>query len=221
MDNLDIIILAAVTAFILARLWFVLGRRNDDERERPNPFAAPPQGDDEEDVVLLPKPEAAQGSSALTLRGHSVYSLAGALDKIKEKDPFFDEKQFLQGSKAAFTMIVEAFAHNDLAPAARWLAPPVRESFQKAITARQAAGKVLEGHVERVAEAEVAAARLEDSWAYLTVQFTSIQANITRNAEGQIIAGAPGQTEEIHDTWVFARDLKADDPNWQLVETRS
>ena len=220
MDNLDIIILAAVTAFILARLWFVLGRRNDDEQERPNPFAAP-SDEDEENVVVLPKPEAAQGSSALTLGGHSVYSLAGTLDKIKEKDPFFDEKQFLQGSKTAFTMIVEAFAHNDLAPVARWLAPPVRESFQKAIMTRQTAGEVLEGHVERVSEAEVAAARLEDSWAYLTVQFTSIQANITRNAEGQIIAGAPGQTEEIHDTWVLARDLKADDPNWQLVETRS
>jgi predicted lipid-binding transport protein (Tim44 family) len=222
MNNLDIIILAAVAAFVLGRLWLVLGRRNDDERERPNPFVSSlPPGKDEESVMVMPKRSPEAESPTLTPEGHAATSLAGALDRIRDMDPSFDEKPFLQGAKTAFTIIVEAFAKGDLSPVVLWLSPSVRGGFEKAIAARAAAGESLEAHVERVAEAEVSGARLEGSRAYLTVDFISHQTNIVSNASGQILSGTPGQTEEIRDTWVFTRDLKAEDPNWLLDETRS
>ncbi|MDD5585823.1 MAG: Tim44/TimA family putative adaptor protein [Alphaproteobacteria bacterium] len=222
MNNLDIILLAAIAAFILGRLWLVLGRRNDDEPERPNPFAASLPGEkDEEDVMVLPKSVPGTEPPVITPEGHAVASLAGALDLIRETDPAFDEKTFLQGAKTAFTIIVETFAKGDLSPVSAWLAPSVRESFEKAVAARKEAGETLEAHIERIADADIARARLEDSRAFLTVDFTSHQTNVVRNAAGQIVLGAPGQTEEIRDTWTFARDLKSDDPNWQLVETQA
>ena len=59
------------------------------------------------------------------------------------------------------------------------------------------------------------------SIAQVTVRFESEQTNVTRNAEGQPIDGAPNQVETIIDLWTFERDMAIDDPNWRLVETEA
>ena len=48
--SMDILIYAVLAIIILARLWMVFGRRNEEDRERPNPFitpSAPPTIDDD------------------------------------------------------------------------------------------------------------------------------------------------------------------------------
>jgi predicted lipid-binding transport protein (Tim44 family) len=222
MDYLDIIVFAALAVFIFARLWAVLGRRNEDEPQKSNPFTAHvPVVRDEEDVMVLPDRARSPETPVITAAGHALTSLAGVLDQIKGLDPFFDEKQFLQGAKTAFSLIVEGFARGDLSATARWLAPSVLDSFQKAVAARQDAGHVFEGKVERIADAEISAAKLDGSRALLTVTFVSVQANVLRDGHGQVLSGTPGQAEEIRDAWGFSRDLQSTDPNWILVETRS
>lgn len=222
MDYLDILVFAAMAVFVLARLWSVLGRRDDNETQRQNPFAAPlSHAQDEEDVVVMPEGARAQEGRALLTHKVAPTSLAGVLDQIKTLDPTFDEKQFIQGAKAAFTRILEGFAKGDLSSIAKWLAPTVLDSFQGAITARREAGQTLESRLDRIAEADISAARLEDSKAFLTVDFTSHQINVTRNAQGNVIDGKPDHAEEIRDVWIFSRDIKSNDPNWLLVETRS
>lgn len=39
----DIVVFAAVAAFLAYRLYSVLGEKNDNEREQPNPFVLPPR----------------------------------------------------------------------------------------------------------------------------------------------------------------------------------
>lgn len=219
MDYLDIIFFAVITVFVLARLWSVLGRRNDDEAQRRNPFVVPPPQED--DVLVLPDKTRTPESPAVIAHGYAPTSLAGMLDQMKTIDATFDEKQFLQGAKTAFTRIVEGFALGDLSSIERWLAPPVLQSFRRAVAARQAAGHVLESRLDRIADADISSANLDDTRAELTVTFVSHQINVTRDAQGAIVAGQPDQPEEIRDVWVFARDLKSGDPNWTLVETRS
>jgi len=221
MHYLDIIIFAAVAVFLFVRLWSVLGQRDDDERQRPNPFVSPPQTHDDEDVMVLPDRAKALPSPQITAEGHAAASLAGVMDQIRTLDPSFDEKVFLQGARAAFTRVVEAFAQGDLSRVARILAPSVHDGFQQAIEARRTAGETLESRVDRVTGADVVKARLEGSRAILTVEFVSNQINITRDAKGNVISGTPGKAEEIRDMWVFARDMKSPDPNWQLIETQS
>lgn len=222
MAYLDIILFAAIAAFVLGRLWLVLGRRNEDDPQRPNPFATPaPQQQDEEGVTLhaakaraLPAP-----AEGLTPGGHAPASLAGALDQIRALDTTFDEKQFLQGAKTAFRMIVEDFAKGDLGHVAGFIAPAVLEPFQQSVAERRAKGHTLENRLDRITESEVSAARVEGSRALITVDFTSLQMNVTRDRHGAILDGSPDRVEEVHDRWVFARDTKSPDPNWQLVET--
>jgi predicted lipid-binding transport protein (Tim44 family) len=170
--------------------------------------------------MVLPERQITPEALAITAAGHAPASLAGVLDQIKEADPSFDEKLFLQGAKEAFARIVEGFAKGDLSRIGHWLAPPVLESFYRAIDDRKAKGQTLESRLDSISEADIAAARLDGSQAALTVTFVSAQTNVTRDAQGAVVAGAEDRPEEIRDVWVFARDLKEADPNWILVETR-
>jgi predicted lipid-binding transport protein (Tim44 family) len=220
--SLDIIIYAVIAIIILARLWTVLGNRNENDRERPNPFSTPPVPpagtEDEKFATSATRP---QIPGLLRPVQAAPASLAGGLEQIKALDPSFDEKQFLQGARTAFASIVEAFSKGDLAPCASFLGPDVTTRFHAAIEARREAGQVMETKIQRVKDAETAAAKTDGTRAIITVRFVSDQENVLRDSFGKVIGGAEGKAGEVVDLWTFARDTKSPDPNWQLVETRS
>jgi predicted lipid-binding transport protein (Tim44 family) len=143
------------------------------------------------------------------------------LAHIKEADPAFDEKQFLQGARAAFTMILGDFAKGDLADSARLLGPAVLPQFRAAIDARRAAAETMEHKLVAIREAECVAAKFDNGTANVTVRFVSEQESALRDAHGTIIGGSGDKVEEITDLWTFARNAKSADPNWILVETKS
>ncbi len=228
MEYMEIIIYAAIAAFVLARLWSVFGQRGDDEPQRPNPFAQhpgqkPEDSDGDDDVVVLSdgaKSAAASGQPpALTAGGHASSSLAGILDQIKSKDAAFDEKKFLQGAKAAFAMIVESFAKGDMPRIEKLLAPAVLKRFALAVEDRNNEGRKQQCLVASVSSADIIRARLDGNTAFVTVDFVSNQSNATFDANGKRISGDPNLIEEIRDVWTFCRDLSSSNPNWQLAET--
>ena len=229
--EIDTIIYAVVAILVFAKLWSVLGQKNEgdpDNGSRPNPFAAPSarkQAVDDEDAPL-PSTNA-EGTAMVEhpplLRPMRVApeSVAGGHEQIKELDPGFDEKAFLQGAKSAFTLIVGEFASGDMSRSATMLGPHVKPAFDAAIKSRQGAGQSAQCKINRIREAETVRAKLEGTTATIVVRFVSEQENILRDTHGTIIHGQEGKTEEITDIWTFARDLKASDPNWILVETTS
>lgn len=222
MQHLDIIIFAIVAVVIALRLRSVLGQRHEDEPRRPNPFGVPKAGKEEDDegFMLSPKHEAALPPQALPPPPVlAPESLSGALTLIKQRDPAFDEKSFLQGARSAFTLIVGAFARGDLETLRKYLGPDVYDAFSRAVQTRQAAGQRLETNILTIKEAEVARARLTGDVARLTVRFVSEQTNVTYDTQGQVVEGSAAQREQIEDVWSFARNLKQADPNWLLVET--
>jgi predicted lipid-binding transport protein (Tim44 family) len=218
----DLIIYAIIAVLILAKLWSVLGQRNTEDRERPNPFAAPPPmapgpnlspvagSQPQAEVPLLLKPPV-----------HAPASLAGGLAQVKESDPAFDEKQFLQTARTAFTLILRDFAKGDLSESTKLLGPTVLPHFRKAIEERVAASETMEHKLHAIREAECVSAKIEDNRAIIAVRFVSEQESTLRDSAGNIIGGSEGKLEEITDIWTFARDAKPTDPTWILVETRS
>ena len=218
----DIIIYAVIALVVLARLWSVLGQKNGEDRERPNPFAAPPPAtpDSERDNAHAGQP-AAEVPLLLRPAQPAPASLAGGLAAIKDNDPAFDEKQFLQGARAAFTRILGDFAAGDLTESMRLLGPTVLPHFRAAIEARRAAGETMEHKLVAIRVAECCAAALDSAEARITVRFISEQESAVRDAGGKIVSGSDGKVEEITDLWTFARDIKSADPNWILVETKS
>jgi predicted lipid-binding transport protein (Tim44 family) len=220
MAHADIIIYGVIAVVLLVRLWAVLGRRNEEDRQRrPNPFAAPAPGpaDDDSGAIVRQQPRGNM-STPLTPILIAPLSLAGGLEQIKQIDTSFDEKQFLQDAKGTFSSVVGAFAKGDLSNVKDQLGAAVLPHFAAAINVRQKAGETLENKVNRVREAEVTAARVESNRAVIAVRFVSEQENILRDAAGNILSGAAGKPEEITDLWTFARDSKT---GWQVIETKS
>ncbi|WP_448192146.1 Tim44/TimA family putative adaptor protein [Azospirillum sp. sgz301742] len=212
---IEIVIFAMIAAFLVYRLRSVLGRRTGEERPRPNPFTPPNARPDN----VVPMPSRAQAEASFA--PDEPVSLAAALAQIHTADPNFDEKNFLQGARGAFQMIVEAFARGDTAALRPLLSDDVYDSFVQAIRHRQSVGETLETRIDRIRDADVIEARLSGNDAVITVKFVSDQINLVRNAQGEIIDGDPKQPIEGVDIWTFRRNIRARDPNWSLVETRT
>jgi predicted lipid-binding transport protein (Tim44 family) len=142
------------------------------------------------------------------------------LAAIAAADPSFDEKTFLNGAKAAFGMIVEAYARGDLDTLRPLLSDEVFANFSDAVAARKKAGETLETRIERMSDADIVEADLDGSTAVITVRFATEQTNVTRDAAGTVLDGDPAKPEEVVDLWSFARNTRSRDPNWTLIETR-
>ncbi|MER2519222.1 MAG: Tim44/TimA family putative adaptor protein [Bdellovibrionales bacterium] len=224
----DILIYAIIAIVIFARLWSLLGQKNSDEPERPNPFASRPtqnSADDDEETFARPlaNNSATTQPNALPAPRAAPDSLAGGLEKIRELDTTFDEKKFLQGARAAFLMIVEDYLKGDLSRSERLLSPSIRSNFQAAIDARKAQNEIVENKSLKLKDAECVVAKVEDKIAKITVRFVSAQDNRIYRASEPIDSqpDSNSQIEEITDLWTFTRDTSSQDPNWALSETRS
>ena len=61
--------------------------------------------------------------------------------------------------------------------------------------------------------------KVENRLARISVRFDADIAAVTRDQDGNLVAGSLSDAVETHDIWTFARKLRSDDPNWKLVET--
>ena len=217
---LDILFFAMVAAFIAFRLRGVLGRKTGSERPRVDPISqrAATRGGDN----VVPMPERAVPGPVTDeparVDAPPDPARSGVAD-IRRADPRFDPDHFLQGARAAFAMIVEAYAKGDKAALRPLLANEVFAQFAGAIDARETAGHSLTTELVATRSAELAAAAMVGSRARLTVRFTSEQINVTRDMSGDVVEGDPRHIETVIDFWTFERDTRSRDPNWQLVET--
>ncbi len=214
---IDILIFALIAGFLIFRLRSVLGRRTGHEQQRPTPYTQRDQRPESrvpDNVVALPE-------RSRTLEDAAGGDLGSELTQIKIADPSFDEGTFAQGAQMAFGMIVEAYAAGDTTSLRPLLSDDLYDGFSEAIRTRLAEGEVLETRIERILSADIIEANLDGRTAFVTVKFVSRQVIVTRDEEGEVVDGDPDQTQEITDIWTFARNTRATDPNWLLVETRS
>lgn len=209
---IDIIFFAAVAAFLVLRLRSVLGRRTG--HERPPPELAAPTRDSGDNVVELPRRNGDIGMAAVA----GTPQEAGLLS-IRQADPGFAPASFLEGARAAFAMIVGAYAQGDKAALRPLLSDQVFANFSAAIDARRAAGETLETEVIHIRKAEIVEARMDGRNAVVTVRFASDQVNVVSDSQGRVVEGDPNRVAPVTDVWTFARNTQSRDPNWQLVET--
>lgn len=215
----DIILFGMVAVFLILRLRSVLGRRTGQERRPTDIFRREPaeaRADAADRVVDLPTRAPQVEAPPVVLK-----EADSGLAELKAVDPGFDAAQFLAGARGAFEMVVAAFAAGEKDKLRTLLSNEVFDNFAGAIDARAEKGETLETKLAAIRAAEIAEAEMRGQTAFVTVKFTSEQSNVTRDAEGRIVDGVPGQSEDVVDLWTFARNTRARDPNWTLVETKS
>ncbi len=226
------IIFLALAVFIFLRLRSVLGQRTGRERPPYDPYSArdavrPSTNDN---VVTLPgrgadapqkpaePPVSAERWKGIAEEGSAV---ASGLDAIAREDKSFDGKPFVAGARAAYEMIVTAYAEGDRRSLKNLLSRDVYDGFEAAIRERENKGETVESRFVSIDKSDITGAETRGRTAQVTVRFVSQLISVTRDRNGAVIEGSPDKVTDVTDVWTFARDVSSRDPNWKLVATEA
>ena len=153
------------------------------------------------------------GSNEITSSGDT------PLEVIRKSDPSFDPATFLAGAKAAYEVVLLAYASADIRTLKRLVGPEVLDIFEQAIAGRRDREETLQLTFIGMREATVVSVLEEDATAEISVRFVSNVFIVTRSANNAIVSGDPQQIIEVIDTWTFASDIQSRKRNWMLIAT--
>jgi len=190
-EYIDIILLAMIAGFIFLRLRGILGKRTGFEGK------APPQFEEILKNVQLDK-------------------------NLKERQSFDEKakKEFISGAKIAYETIITDFSDNDnkITTSKPLLSNKIFDQFNDALKERSAKGHYAEITFIGVNSAIIKEHKKNNNILQVTVDFVGEVITCIRDKEKKIISGNPEKIKKIYDTWVFSRDMKSTNPNWQLVD---
>lgn len=196
MSALLLIILTVLAAVILFQLYAVLGRRvgrgpEDAARRAVGAIDAPAQG------VLAPVEPGAPATGVAAVRA---------------QDPSFNVAHFTNGARAAYQMIVSAFAAGDRAALRPLLGPEIMAGFDAAISEREAAGRTETVEFLQTPRADFEGVTVVGDTAKAEVRFLAEFRSRVTGPEGEAVDDR--RTAEM---WTFERNLKSRNPNWTLI----
>jgi len=225
------IILLAIAVLIFLKLRSVLGQRTGREQPPYDPYSAPDAVRNSPSDKVIPLPQrtsepATPAESNESPDRHAGFATLGSpvargLDAISAADKNFDVKQFIAGARAAYEMIVTAYAVGDRRALKNLLAREVYDGFESVIREREARGETVETRFVSIDTTEITNAELRGKMAQLTLRFVSQLVSVTRDRNGNVIDGSADTVTSVTDVWTFAREVTSRDPNWNLVATEA
>ncbi|MBD1159297.1 Tim44 domain-containing protein [Pelagibacterales bacterium SAG-MED19] len=190
-EYIDIILLAMIAGFIFLRLRGILGKRSGFEGKAPPQF---------QEILKNVQPET----------------------KIKQSDKFDEEaqKEFLKGATIAYETIITDFSDDDnkLLKSKPLLSKKIQDQFNEALKERNKRGHFAEITFIGVNSADIKEHKKNNSILQVTVAFVAEVITCIKDKDKKIISGSPDKIKKIYDTWVFSRDTRSNNPNWQLVD---
>ncbi len=190
-EYIDIILLAMIAGFIFLRLRGILGKRTGFEGKPPPQF---------EEILKNIDPQV----------------------KNKQRENFDEnaQKDFLKGAKIAYETIITDFSDDDnkLTKCKSLLSKQIHDQFNQALKERSDRGHFAEITFIGINSADIKEHKKKDSILKVTVDFVAEVITCIKDKDKKIISGSPDKIKKIYDTWVFSRDTKSKNPNWQLVD---
>ena len=190
-EYIDIILLAMIAGFVFLRLRGILGKRTGFEGKPPPQF---------EEILKNIDPKVQTQSK----------------EKFDEKA----QKEFLEGAKIAYETIITDFSDNDnkLIKSKPLLSKKIQDQFNQALIERNSKGHFAEITFIGVNSADIKEHKKTNNILNVTVNFVAEVITCIKDSNKKIISGDPEKIKKIYDTWVFSRDTRSNNPNWQLVE---
>ena len=190
-EYIDIILLAMIAGFIFLRLRGILGRRSGFDGKSPHEF-----------------------QEVLKKMNNDV--------KIKHNETFDEaaKQEFLKGAKIAYETIITDFSDDDnkLTKSRPLLSKKIHDQFNDALKERADRGHFAEITFIGLDSAKIKEHKKLDNILKVTVDFVAEVITCIRDKDKKIVSGNPEKIKKIYDTWVFSRDVKSNNPNWQLVD---
>ena len=201
---LDIIILGLLAIFLGFRLKGLLGDRSGYSGDLKNPDA-------------VNKEERIENQNVIKLNNTTING--EGLDSLIKADPGFNEKEFLEGAKNAFKIIIKSFSDSEIESLKPLLDYDLLNSFTKSISEREARQERQFSDVVSFKNFEIIKVNITDNLASITLKIVSEQIKYLVDKNDVLLEGNKDQSEIIKDKWVFERDISSTNPNWRLVET--
>ena len=201
---LDIIILGLLAIFLGFRLKGLLGDRSGYSGDLKNPDA-------------VNKEERIENQNVIKLNNTTING--EGLDSLIKADPGFNEKEFLEGAKNAFKIIIKSFSDSEIESLKPLLDYELLNSFTKSISEREARQERQFSDVVSFKNFEIINVNITDNLASITLKIVSEQIKYLVDKNDVILEGNKDHSEIIKDKWVFERDISSTNPNWRLVET--
>ena len=201
---LDIIILGLLAIFLGFRLKWLLGDRSGYSGDLKNPDA-------------VNKEERIENQNVIKLNNTTING--EGLDSLIKADPGFNEKEFLEGAKNAFKIIIKSFSDSEIESLKPLLDYDLLNSFTKSISEREARQERQFSDVVSFKNFEIIKVNINDNLASITLKIVSEQIKYLVDKNDVLLEGNKDQSEIIKDKWVFERDISSTNPNWRLVET--
>ncbi|MCG6884530.1 MAG: Tim44/TimA family putative adaptor protein [Silicimonas sp.] len=213
---IQLLVLAGIAVFLILRLRSVLGTREGFEKPPvTGPSGARSSRRPEFDVI--------EGGPDHDITDHveDGSSSAKALAAMKMAEPGFMVGTFLEGSRAAYEMILMAFESGDLSGIRDFISDEVADSFQAVIDMRKEQNLTVDANFVGVREISLKEAEFDRSSSEgdITVRFVGELTSVVKNADGEVVEGNPNEIKRQRDTWTFSRKMGSDNPNWKLVAT--
>ena len=208
---LSIVIFAMVAAFLAMRLYAVLGKRTGHEQ---------PLGRGDEGMfgkVAGQIEDANDAPASVIEEQRQAPEVETGLRAISTADRNFNAGEFIDGAKSAYRMILEAFWAGREEDYAAFISDEVKAAFASAIAERSEQGHVLDNRLVAIERAVISEAVLEGNEAIITVSFDADIAAVTRDSDGNVVAGSLTDAVTTHDSWTFSRKVRSSDPNWILT----
>tara|TARA_Y100000992_G_scaffold264444_1_gene201200 strand:+ start:291 stop:887 length:597 start_codon:yes stop_codon:yes gene_type:complete len=190
-EYIDIILLAMIAGFIFLRLRGILGKRTGFEGKAPPQF---------EEILKNIDPKI----------------------KTKQKQNFDEEaqKEFLKGARIAYETIITDFSDNDnkLIKSKPLLSNKICDQFNEALKERSERGHSAEITFIGINSADIKEHKKINDILKVTVDFVAEVITCIKDKDKKIVSGNPEKIKKIYDTWVFSRDIRSSNPNWQLID---
>ena len=190
-EYIDIILLAMIAGFIFLRLRGILGKRTGFEGKAPPQF---------EEILKNIDPK-------INTNQINVFD-----DKA--------QKEFIKGAKIAYETIITDFSDDDnkLIKSKPLLSKKIQDQFNDALMERSKRGHFAEITFIGVHSADIKEHKKINDILKVTVDFVAEVITCIKDKDKKIISGDPEKIKKIYDTWVFSRNTKSNNPNWQLVD---
>ena len=190
-EYIDIILLAMIAGFIFLRLRGILGRKTGHEDDMASSFA------------------------------HDFdFKKRGTKKELYEFDDNA-KKEFLNGAKIAYESIITSFASGKISEIKTLLNKDVYNSFHEAIKERSTKQLKNETTFIGINSAEIKDHNQNNDLLEVSVNFISEIITCIKDKENKIISGDPQKIKKVNDTWKFSRNIRSQNPNWQLIETEA
>ena len=197
----DIILFAVIAGVLAVRLFRILGVKSKvviEKKDEPVP-----------NVVSIKKEQKLKTEDVNIEDGEG-------LEHLQKIQPDFTEDSFLAGAEKALVMLLEAKYKANKKTLISFLEDDIFRIFEKQILDQESNGHTIEDCDLRVTDKHIQEIKIQDSVAYIRVNFKYNEKYLIKNSDGSIFLDLSKDGDERTVAWTFSRPIASDSPNWKL-----